>query len=165
MFFSSKFIGRRKAISILLTGSMLATSSVALAAITEGYAEHDAEAKALLDSVPWDEPIVVEIAFDDHSYTPDEITLPLNKPAILRLKNVGTVVHDMIGGSLFSSVLIKHVSTPSGRVVTPYVRSVFLRARQTTDIYLLPIKAGVSTFECTIAGHKEAGMTGQITIK
>lgn len=133
--------------------------------MVEGYSEHDAEARALLSSVSWDAPTVIEIELNDHSYTPDEFTLPLNKPVVLRLKNVGQVVHDMIGGSFFKSVLIKHVATPSGRVVTPYVQSVFLRAKQSTDIYLLPIKAGSSSFECTISGHKEAGMVGTVTIK
>lgn len=134
-------------------------------ALTEGYAEHDAEALAMLGSVSWDEPVVIEIELGDHTYTPDDFTLPLNQPVVLRLKSVGQVVHDMIGGSFFKSVLIKHVATPSGRVVTPYVRSVFLRPKQTTDIYLLPIKAGTATFECTISGHKEAGMVGTVTIK
>jgi uncharacterized cupredoxin-like copper-binding protein len=145
--------------------AILLTLAPAAGAVTEGYAEHDEQVRAILGGVSWDAPQVVEVLLEDHNYHPSDIVLPLNKPVLLRLKNIGNVVHDMVGGSIFQAILVKSVGTTAGRIVTPYIQSVLIRAKQHTDILLLPIKAGRYTFYCSIAGHRESGMEGSITIR
>jgi uncharacterized cupredoxin-like copper-binding protein len=134
-------------------------------ALNDYFSKIQAQTDSTLDSVDWSNPTVVELDLDDHTFSPSEITLPLNKPAILRLKNIGKVKHDMVGGSFFQAVLIKTIMTGSGRINTPYVKAIVVSARQETEIWLLPVKVGEFSFYCSIEGHRDDGMEGKVTIR
>ena len=147
--------------SILLLAMVCGTAQ----ALTEGYYEHDEQARALLSSVDWDKAKVVEITLDDFTFKPHEIILERNRPAILRLSNVGKLAHDMSGRGFFQVALIRQVSSDTFRVVTPYIQSIHVRPRQQAEIWLLPVRSGTFSFQCGIPGHREQGMEGQVTVR
>lgn len=134
-------------------------------ALNDYFAKIQAQTDSKLESVDWSKPTLIELDLDDHSFSPDEIVLPLNKPVVLRLKNVGKVRHDMVGGSFFQAVLIKTIMTGSGRINTPYVKAIVVSAKQETEIWFLPVKAGEFTFFCSIEGHRDDGMEGKVIIR
>jgi uncharacterized cupredoxin-like copper-binding protein len=134
-------------------------------ALNDYFAKLQAQTDDKLDSVDWGNPTVIELELDDHTFSPDEIILPLNKPVVLRLKNIGKVKHDMVGGSFFQAVLIKTIMTGSGRINTPYVKAIVVSARQETEIWFLPVKTGEFSFYCSIQGHRDDGMEGKVTIR
>jgi len=134
-------------------------------AANEVFAEEDAKAIAVIKSLDWSKPFVVEMDLQDHHFEPDEVVLPLGKPVVLRLKNTGKVNHDMVGGSFFQAVLVRNISNSAGRVYASYVRAVDVRAKNEAEIWLVPVTAGKFTFYCSIEGHREEGMEGTFTIK
>ena len=144
---------------------LLALTSFAAFGMTQGYYEHDQEARALLASVDWDNAVVVEVTLDDFTFSPHEIVLERNRPTVLRLKNVGMQTHDMSGGNFFRVALIKQVGIGAGRVVTPYIQSIQIRPKQQAEIWLLPIRAGSYSFQCSISGHLERGMDGKVLVR
>ena len=144
---------------------LLALACVAVQAMTQGYVEHDAQARELLSSVDWEKAAVVEVALDDFSFAPQVIELERHRPTVLRLKNVGTQMHDMSGGNFFQVALIRQVSIGAGRVVTPYIQSIQIRPKQQAEIWLLPVRTGTYSFQCNVAGHLERGMEGQVKVR
>ncbi|MCB1955957.1 MAG: hypothetical protein KDG55_09785 [Rhodocyclaceae bacterium] len=120
---------------------------------------------AIMDAIDWNEARVIELTLEDHSYDPPDLVLERNKPYILRLRNVGRVSHDMVGGSFFSGVAIKMAQNDAGRVVTPVLKSVFVKRDQQMELWLVPIRAGRYSFFCSIDDHRQLGMEGEITIR
>lgn len=120
---------------------------------------------AIMDAINWNEAQVIELTLEDHSYDPPDLVLERNKPYILRLRNVGRVSHDMVGGSFFSGVAIKMAQNDAGRVVTPVLKSVYVKSGQQMEMWLVPIRAGRYDFFCSISDHREMGMEGEITVR
>ena len=108
--------------------------------------------------------IVVEL--HDNTYEPHQLTLKVGQPYIITLRNVGKVSHDMVGGTLFQKdvIALRMVSSKSGRVTADTISSVYIRPKQEKEIWFVPIKAGVYSFVCTIPGHREDGMEGDVKI-
>ncbi len=125
----------------------------------------EAGAAAILDAIDWNTAEVIELTLEDHSYDPPDLVLDRNKPYILRLRNVGRVSHDMVGGSFFSGVAIKMAQNDAGRVVTPVLKSVYIKRGQQMEMWLVPIRAGHYSFFCSIDDHRTLGMEGEITIR
>jgi manganese oxidase len=86
----------------------------------------------------------VHLAVKEWSFQPSTLQLPVGKPVTLVLDNKGQLDHDVTIPSLGISL-----KAPSGRSVAQTV---------TAD------KAGSFAFLCSIPGHKEAGMQGQVEV-
>ena len=78
-------------------------------------------------------------------FTPKDISAPAGKGIKLTIKNTGTVEHDFT------------IDSPAVKIPVPVAREV------SKSIGTLP--AGTYAFWCTVAGHKEGGMTGTLTVK
>ena len=119
----------------------------------------------LLDQMDWDKAEVVEVELSEHSYSPSDLVFVRNKPYILRLNNTGIVSHDMVGGSFFGGIAIKMAQNRGGRVVTPVLRSIYVKPKQYMELWFVPVRAGAYTFFCSLDGHREGGMEGDVIIK
>lgn len=122
-------------------------------------------AVALIDQMDWDQAKVVELILSEHNYSPSDLVFERNKPYILRLSNTGAVSHDMVGGSFFGGVAIKMAQNRGGRIVTPVLRSIYVKPKQQMEIWFVPVRAGVYSFFCSLDGHREGGMEGDVQIK
>lgn len=110
------------------------------------------------------EEIVVELA--DDTYSPSEIRLKRGKPYLIRLKNIGGSSHDMAGGSFFGKdvIALRAVASRVGRVTAGDVSSIYIRPKQETELWIVPIRTGSFSFICSVPGHLENGMEGTVTI-
>ncbi|MCB1888414.1 MAG: cupredoxin domain-containing protein [Rhodocyclaceae bacterium] len=125
----------------------------------------EAGVAAIMDAIDWNTAEVIELTLGDHSYDPPDLVLERNQPYILRLRNEGRVSHDMVGGSFFSGVAIKMAQNAAGRVITPVLKSVYIKRGQQMEMWLVPIRAGTYSFFCSIDDHRALGMEGEITIR
>lgn len=123
------------------------------------------EAEKILGNVNWAEAREIEVDLDDHSYSPENLRLQKGLPYVLKMKNVGSVPHDLVGGSFFRAIVARMTSSASGRVVTPYVHSIYVRTRNTVELWFVPVTAGTYDFFCSLPGHREDGMEGKIIIE
>lgn len=120
---------------------------------------------ALIDQMDWDTAKVVEVLLSEHNYSPSDLTFVRNKPYILRLNNVGAVSHDMVGGSFFGAIAIKMAQNQGGRVVTPVLNAIYVKPKQQMELWFVPVRAGTYSFFCSIDGHREGGMEGDVIVK
>jgi len=132
---------------------------------------HDANSEGIrphpaLAGVDWADAPEIEIALQDHHYEPEQIRLRRGQPYRLVLKNVGAVSHDMVGGSLFDETVIalRMVNSSAGRVIADNVNSVYVRAKNSIELWLVPLKEGEYSFYCSLPGHRDDGMEGVVRI-
>jgi len=87
----------------------------------------------------------VEVVAKEFSFTPAKLTLKAGQPSTITLKNTGSIEHDMtVGDAGFK------LTVTSGK---------------TGNKELKLDKPGTYEFHCSVAGHKDAGMKGELTVE
>lgn len=87
----------------------------------------------------------VEVMGKEFSFTPAKLTLKAGQPVTIALKNTGTIEHDLtIGDAGFK------LTVSSGK---------------TGQKELKLDKPGTYEFHCSVAGHQDAGMKGELTVE
>jgi uncharacterized cupredoxin-like copper-binding protein len=87
----------------------------------------------------------LDVAAKEFSFTPNTLTLKAGQAATVAFKNEGSLDHDMT------------VSDGGFKLTVP--------AGQTEKKTLTFERPGTYEFHCSVPGHKDAGMHGQITVE
>ena len=90
--------------------------------------------------------IEVKVGLSDFAFAPKSIEVPADKKFTLVLTNTGSVEHDFSVEALKINVVVP----PNGKPKTQEIG---------------PLKAGTYDLYCSVAGHKEAGMTAKLVVK
>jgi uncharacterized cupredoxin-like copper-binding protein len=104
----------------------------------------------------------------DFAYTPATITVPVGEPVTLTLKNTGNVEHDFI----VEKINVKDVSASDTGPAAhhqmgnepEYDLHFFAKAGETSTLQFTALEPGTYEIFCSVAGHKEAGMLGQLVV-
>ena len=78
----------------------------------------------------------------------------------------GLLSNSFVGGTFFQKdvIALRMVSTKFGRVTADDISSIYIRPKQEAELWFVPLKKGDYSFICTIPGHREDGMEGDIRI-
>lgn len=88
----------------------------------------------------------ITLELTEFAYSTKAIEVPGGQKVTLELRNKGTVEHDFTIDAIGLKVIVKPGQTAQ-RAIGPF------EAGTTYDVY------------CTVAGHKESGMTAKLTVK
>ena len=88
----------------------------------------------------------VKVVLSDFAFSAKTVEVPADKKVTLVLTNTGSVEHDFSVDAL----KIKVVVPPNGKPTTQEIG---------------PLKAGTYDLYCSVAGHKESGMTAKLVVK
>ena len=110
------------------------------------------------------EPETITLALNEFQFQPADITVNVGQPVKLVLKNNGTVLHDFVSTDAMVEVMEEHGAMHDMGGM-PTAMHAAVEAGQQSTLEFKATQAGTYTFYCTIAGHKEAGMTGKLTVK
>lgn len=110
----------------------------------------------------------ITIELTDFTYSPSSITIPAGQPVVLTIHNAGLVEHDFVIDKIFVSSVVAegdaaehempdmaaesydlHISTPVG---------------ETSTLKFTAMEPGTYQFFCTVEGHLEAGMIGELIV-
>jgi uncharacterized cupredoxin-like copper-binding protein len=110
------------------------------------------------------EPKTVTLTLNEFLFQPSEITTRVGQPIKLVLKNNGTVLHDFVSTDAMVEVMEEHgaMHDMAGMQTTMHAA---IEAGQESTLEFKATQTGTYTFYCTIAGHREAGMTGKLIVK
>lgn len=128
---------------------MLATVA-ALAALAAGCSSSDSPA------------LTVTITTESMSYASKEIALEKGKPVKLVLVNKDTVEHDFSIDKIPGQVKGAHAH--AGHSASKAAVHLHAGPGQTETVTFTPIESGTYTFYCTVSGHREGGMEGQLIV-
>ena len=94
----------------------------------------------------WSSPQEIVVELEDDTYRPSEIQLTRGRPYLMRLKNIGGSAHDMAGGTFFGKhvIALRAVASRIGRITADDVSSIYIRPKQETELWFVPIRTGRS---------------------
>jgi len=112
------------------------------------------------------QPVEVTLEAKEFAFSPAAIEVMAGQPVRLTLHNMGTLDHD------FSIAAIPMAMPPaienggmdmdhSGDLPEMHVATMM---GQSNTVEFTPTEPGAYEFFCTVAGHKEAGMVGQLVV-
>ena len=103
----------------------------------------------------------------DFSFSPASIDVVAGQPVKIVVKNTGVQIHDftiraipLTEAAHGSGSADDHAHTAGDSAV-----HVAAQAGATSTIEFTPAESGTYEFECSVAGHKEAGMVGTLAVK
>ena len=113
---------------------------------------------------------VTEITVEatDFTYDPVSITVPAGQPVTLMLNNMGKVEHDFV----IDNINVANVETSDSGPAThhqmgdmpEYDLHFFAKAGETASLQFTALEPGKYEIFCSIEGHKEAGMIGELIV-
>lgn len=110
--------------------------------------------------------VVVDLGTKDGNlvFTPNRLTFDAGKLYKLVLKNPSPFKHYFSTLRFASAVWTRKVEV-GGAEVKGAVREIELKPDGEAEWFFVPVQAGTFHLECTIRGHAEAGMVGEITVR
>ena len=141
-----RLTSRRLVLALVLTFTLAACSGAAASSTTST------------------DPRTVTLALNEFQFQPAEITVNVGQPVKLVMKNNGTVLHDFVSTDAMVEVMEEH-GAMHDMAGMPTAMHAAIEAGQQSTLEFKATQAGTYTFYCTIAGHKEAGMTGKLIVK
>ena len=104
----------------------------------------------------------------DFAYTPLSITVPAGEPVLLTLKNSGNLEHDFVIEKIdVKTDVIQDSSSDAHHahgVEANYDLHFSAQVGETSVIQFTVSEPGTYQFFCSVAGHKEAGMVGELVV-
>ena len=112
---------------------------------------------------------VTEITVEatDFTYDPVSITVPAGQPVTLMLKNMGKVEHDFVIDNINVANVEASDSGPAEhhQMDQPeYDLHFFAKVGETAVLQFTALEPGEYEIFCSIEGHKEAGMIGELIV-
>lgn len=112
--------------------------------------------------------VQVTVNASDFVFAPAQIEVAAGQMIKVTMENTGTQDHDFTIQAIpldgeahgVGTATDDHLHSADGSAI-----HVALKAGTTGSVEFTPTEAGVYTFDCTVPGHKEAGMVGQLTVK
>ena len=110
----------------------------------------------------------VTLEATDFAYNPASVTVSAGEPILLTLKNSGVVEHDFV----IEKIDVKSVVKKDSGSETHHAHGeemnfdlhISAQPGDTSVFEFTVSEPGTYTFFCSVAGHKEAGMLGELTV-
>jgi uncharacterized cupredoxin-like copper-binding protein len=138
------------------------TQTPTASALADG--QHLENAAEFVAAADWDSKKTLRIALGEMFFEPKNLTLVAGQPYVLELVNNGKVKHEFAAGQFFRSAAIRKVESASSEVKAPFFNEVEVFAGKSVELFVIPVLPGTYEMLCEIAGHREAGMEGTITV-
>ena len=111
-----------------------------------------------------------EIILDavEFSYSPMSVKVPVGEPVVLTLRNTGAVEHDLVIERIKANVDLVQDSGSDAHHAhgadANYDLHFSAQPGETSTIQFIVSEPGTYTFFCSVIGHKEAGMLGELIV-
>ena len=104
----------------------------------------------------------------DFAYSPLSITVPVDQPVLLTLKNSGYLEHDFVIEKIDVETKVIQDSGSDAHhahgAESNYDLHFSAQVGETSVIQFTVSEPGTYQFFCSVAGHKEAGMVGELIV-
>ncbi|HET7087290.1 MAG TPA: cupredoxin domain-containing protein [Anaerolineae bacterium] len=113
-----------------------------------------------------EEPQEVTMTMQEFKFDPTEISARVGRPVKVTLVNKGTLLHDF--SSMDAKVEVVSMQEGAahdmGGMESQMTMHMAVDASTTETLEFKPTEAGTYEFYCSVEGHKEAGMVGQLIV-
>jgi len=113
----------------------------------------------------WTKMQTITVSLVEHAFIPNILSLKVDTPYKLILKNDGNEKHYFVSEEFFKAIALRKVQSSDGEIKATYLTALEVYPKRALEVYFIPVKDGTYEFVCTIEGHMEKGMRGKITIE
>ena len=110
----------------------------------------------------------ITVEMTDFAYNPSSITVPVGEPVTLTLKNVGNIEHDLVVEKIDATPKVVEDRGSDAHHAhgeqQNYDLHVSANAGETSVIELTVAEPGTYRVFCSVEGHEEAGMIGELVV-
>jgi uncharacterized cupredoxin-like copper-binding protein len=110
----------------------------------------------------------VAVEMTDFAYSPSSITFPAGQPVTLTVENIGNIEHDFVVQKIDATTEVIQDSGSDAHHAhgeeQNYDLHVSAGAGETSILQLTVSEPGTYEIFCSVEGHKEAGMIGELTV-
>jgi uncharacterized cupredoxin-like copper-binding protein len=110
----------------------------------------------------------ITVEMTDFAYNPSSITVPVGEPITLTLKNVGNIEHDFVVEQIDATTKVLEDSGSDAHHAhgeeQNYDLHVSANAGDTSVIQMTVSEPGTYKVFCSVEGHEEAGMIGELVV-
>jgi uncharacterized cupredoxin-like copper-binding protein len=108
------------------------------------------------------------VEMKDFAYTPSSLTVPAGQPITLTVKNTGNVEHDFVIEKINATTKVLEDNGSNAHHAhgeqAGYDVHVSARPGEASILQLTVSEPGTYEVFCSVEGHKEAGMIGQLNV-
>lgn len=108
------------------------------------------------------------VEMSDFVYSPSSITLPAGQPVTLSLNNTGKIEHDFVVEAIDATTEVVQDNGSNAHhahgAEQNYDLHVSARPGETSIVKLTIAEPGTYKIICSVPGHKEAGMIGELIV-
>ncbi len=134
-----------------------------LGCMSPGYVRNAPERAKAAD---WSEMKTISISLTEYAFSPSTLVLSEGVPYKLEIVNEGSSKHYFAAESFFRAIAARKIqSNTDGEIKALYFSAIEVFPGRSLDLYFIPVKKGSYDLLCTIEGHAEEGMVGQIRIE
>ena len=153
---------KRIILNLLLAASILVLSSCG----HHHHANRIDNAGERVASADWSKQETVTVTMSDFAYTPASLVFREGIPTRLVIENQGSQKHYFTAEDFFRAIAARKVqSNTDGEIKAPYFTAIEVYPGRSLDLYFVPVTRGAYPLHCTIPGHSELGMRGEIRIE
>ena len=122
---------------------------------------------ACSNSATTPEPLALSLTASDIKFDQTSLEVTSGQPVKLTITNTGALEHDFN----ITEIPVTDVMPSggdaghSGHTSNAADLHLAVKAGETSTLEFTPTSPGTYDFECTVVGHKEAGMVGQLIVK
>ena len=117
---------------------------------------------------PSERATTIAVEMTDFAYNPSSITVAAGEPVTLRLKNTGNIEHDFVVDKIDAKTEVIQDSGSDAHHAhgeeQNYDLHVSANAGDTSVIQLTVSEPGTYKVFCSVEGHEEAGMIGELVV-
>ena len=129
-------------------------------------ADYVVDATARVKAADWSQMTTVTVLLREYSFTPTNLRFRAGVPHKLEIVNNGKGKHYFTAAEFFKAIATRKVqSNADGEIKAPYFFALEVFPGRSLDLYFIPVKKGRYRLLCTIEGHADRGMTGNIVIE
>ncbi len=129
---------------------------------TADYAE---DASERVKSADWSKMKIVTVKLSEYKFDPSTIVFKTGMPYKLQIKNTGNEKHYFVSEGFFKAIATRKTQSSDGEIKAPYFTAIEVFPDRSIDLYFVPVKEGAYSLICTIKGHAELGMIGNIIVE
>lgn len=129
------------------------------------FADYVQDAPERVKAADWSKLETIAVYLDEFSFQPSGLVLLTGVPYKLEIINKGAVKHYFTAEDFFKAIATRKVQSVDGEIKAPYFTALEVFPGHSLDLYFIPVEKGSYGLQCTIKGHAEKGMVGQIWIE
>lgn len=144
---------------------LLTITALALCGCASHHHSYVRDAAERVKGADWKKMDTVTVVLKEYGFTPSTLVFRQGVPYKLVIENRGERKHYFTAEEFFRAIATRKLQSIDGEVKAPYFSAIEVYEGRSLDLYFIPVRTGSYGLLCTMEGHADMGMRGEIRIE